>query len=343
MPDLDDRPHRRFNPLLDEWVLVSPQRLARPWLGQVEPPAPASILAYDPDCYLCPGNARAGNARNPRYEGTFVFDNDFPALTVGPRIESATPADPLLLAVPEHGICRVVCYSPRHDAALPSLSVPDLRRVVDVWIEQLGDLAARPHMTYVQIFENRGAAMGASNPHPHGQIWASSSLPDVPAREQASFERFRSARSSCLLCDYLARERTVSDRVVVANDHFTALVPFWSVWPFETMVVPHRHVTALDDLAEDERTALADILKTVTMRYDALFSAPCPYSMGFHQRPVNTTHPDWHLHAHFFPPVLRSASVHKFMVGYELLATPQRDLTPERAAAMLRTVHEATS
>jgi UDPglucose--hexose-1-phosphate uridylyltransferase len=195
----------------------------------------------------------------------------------------------------------------------------------------------------VQIFENRGAAMGASNPHPHGQIWASSSLPDVPAREQASFERYRVAHSGCLLCEYLARERTASDRVVVSNDFFTALVPFWAVWPFETIVVPHRHVAALDELAEAERTALADILKTLTMRYDALFSAPCPYSMGFHQRAVNTTHPDWHLHAHFFPPVLRSASVHKFMVGYELLATPQRDLTPERAAAMLRTAHEATS
>jgi UDPglucose--hexose-1-phosphate uridylyltransferase len=343
MPDLHDRPHRRFNPLLDEWVLVSPQRLARPWLGQVEPPASGSILTYDPDCYLCPGNARAGNARNPRYERTFVFDNDFPALSAGPRIEVSQSGDGLLLAAPEYGICRVVCYSPRHDAALPSLSVPDLRRVVDVWIEQLGDLAAKSDMTYVQIFENRGAAMGASNPHPHGQIWASSTLPDVPAREQASFERYRSAHSSCLLCDYLARERTVSVRVVVSNDFFTALVPFWSVWPFETMVVPHRHVAALDELADDERTALADILKIVTMRYDALFSAPCPYSMGFHQRAVNTTHPDWHLHAHFFPPVLRSASVHKFMVGYELLATPQRDLTPEHAAAMLRTPHEVTA
>jgi UDPglucose--hexose-1-phosphate uridylyltransferase len=343
MPDLQERPHRRFNPLLDEWVLVSPQRLARPWLGQVEPPTAASIVTYDPDCYLCPGNARAGNARNPRYEGTFVFDNDFPALTIGPRIASSEPSDPLLLAVPEYGICRVVCYSPRHDAALPSLSIPELRRVVDVWIEQVGDLAATPDMSHVQIFENRGAAMGASNPHPHCQIWASSSLPDVPAREQASFERYRAAHSSCLLCDYLAREQVSNDRIVASNGFFTALVPFWAVWPFETMVVPHRHVGALDELADDERTALADILKSVTMRYDALFSAPCPYSMGFHQRPVNTTHPDWHLHAHFIPPVLRSASVHKFMVGYELLATPQRDLTPERAAAMLRTAHEATS
>jgi UDPglucose--hexose-1-phosphate uridylyltransferase len=338
---IEDRPHRRFNPLLREWVLVSPQRLARPWLGRIEPVAPESRPAYDPTCYLCPGNVRAGDVRNPPYEHTFVFDNDFPALTMERALDELRRfEDRLLIAEPESGICRVVCFSPRHDLSLPWLSIPELRRVVDAWVEQLKDLAAYPEISYVQIFENRGAAMGASNPHPHGQIWASSSVPDIPTREQVSLERYRAERGACMLCDLLSQERRRGERIVVSNGAFTALVPFWAVWPFETLVLPHRHVTGLDELTNEERTALADILKTLTSRYDALYSAACPYSMGFHQRPVDAAHPEWHLHAHFFPPVLRSAAIHKFIVGYELLATPQRDLTPERAAAMLRDIHE---
>jgi UDPglucose--hexose-1-phosphate uridylyltransferase len=335
---LDERPHRRWNPLLDEWVLVSPQRLARPWLGRTEPPPPETRPVYDPDCYLCPGNARAGEARNPHYSGTFVFDNDFPALVPDETsLKARATPDQLLVARPESGICRVVCFSPRHDASLPCLSIPELRAVVDVWVDQYVGLSAESWISHVQIFENRGASMGASNPHPHGQIWAGASLPDLPAREERRLDAYRSARGSCLLCDYLSEERERGERIVCANDAFTALVPFWAVWPFETLVLPSRHVTGLDELTPDERNALADILKRLTARYDALFAAPCPYSMGFHQRPTRRdAHPEWHLHAHFFPPVLRSAAIHKFMVGYELLATPQRDFTPERAAAILK-------
>jgi UDPglucose--hexose-1-phosphate uridylyltransferase len=333
-----DAPHRRFNPLLNEWVLVSPQRLARPWLGRIEPPPAAQQPAYDSVCYLCPGNLRAGDVRNPNYEHTFVFDNDFPALLAGETSlkAGATPSE-LLVAQPERGICRVVCFSPRHDASIPCLSVEELSRVVDVWVEQFVALGALPAISYVQIFENRGASMGASNPHPHGQIWANETVPNLPAREGRQFATHRTSRGSCLLCDYLAAERQAAARIVCENDAFVAIVPFWAVWPFETMVLPVRHAAGIDELSAGERQALADILKRVTSRYDAMFSAACPYSMGFHQRPTGgDPHPEWHLHAHFYPPVLRSASVHKFMVGYELLAAPQRDLTPERAAAIFR-------
>jgi UDPglucose--hexose-1-phosphate uridylyltransferase len=340
-----DAPHRRLNPLLNEWVLVSPQRLARPWLGRVEPPPAEKQPPYDPICYLCPGNQRAGDKRNPKYEHTFVFDNDFPALVdetslkagATTSLKARSSTNGLLIAEPEPGICRVVCFSPRHDASLPCLTIEELTRVVDVWVDQFVSLGALPGITHVQIFENRGASMGASNPHPHGQIWANGSVPTLPAREGHQQAAHRSSRGSCLLCDYLAAEREAGERLVCENEAFAAIVPFWAVWPFETLVLPARHVTGLDELSPQERRALGDILKRVTSRYDAMFSTACPYSMGFHQRPTDgDPHPEWHLHAHFFPPVLRSASVHKFMVGYELLAAPQRDLTPERAASIFR-------
>lgn len=332
-------PHRRFNPLLREWVLVSPQRLDRPWLGRTVAAA-AAPLPYDPACYLCPGNRRAGSARNPPYEGTFVFDNDFPALTpeaaaVGEEQEG------WFVARPEAGICRVVCFSPRHDLSVPRMTVEELRRVVDVWVDEYRSLGARPGITHVQIFENRGESMGASNPHPHCQIWANASIPDVPWREQASLAAYRARRRACLLCDYARAEVERGDRVVCRNDAFTAVVPFWAAWPFEVLVVSTRHLTGLDELDAAERTALADMLKRVTTRYDNLFEAPCPYSMGIHQRPTDgAAHAEWHLHAHCLTPVLRSADVHKYMVGYELLATPQRDLTAETAAARLREAGE---
>ncbi|MBI1874694.1 MAG: UDP-glucose--hexose-1-phosphate uridylyltransferase [Acidobacteria bacterium] len=346
-------PHRRYNPLTREWVLVSPQRLERPWLGRIEPSPIETSGPYDPACYLCPGNARAGTARNPTYATTFVFDNDYPALTPWAASEPANPESRipnpdrdllppgLLAARAEAGICRVVCFSPRHDVSVPRMTVEELGQVVDVWVDQFGELGALPWVAHVQIFENRGAAMGASNLHPHCQIWASATIPGVPEREQLSLGDHCSARGSCLLCDYLAAERDHSDRVVCANDLFTAVVPFWAVWPFEMLVVSNRHATGLDELLAAERLALADILKRVTTRYDNLFEAPCPYSMGFHQRPTDgRPHAEWHLHAHFYPPVLRSATVNKFMVGYELLATPQRDLTAEIAATRLREVGE---
>ncbi|MBI4476947.1 MAG: UDP-glucose--hexose-1-phosphate uridylyltransferase [Acidobacteria bacterium] len=335
---LREIPHRRYNPLTREWVLVSPQRLDRPWLGHVEPGAVAAEMAYDPSCYLCPGNARAGNARTPPYTGTFVFENDYPALTPPAEVVEEK-ASPLLDARAEAGICRVVCFSPRHDVSLSRMSLEDLGAVVAVWAQQFVELGALPWVSYVQIFENRGPAMGASNPHPHGQIWANATVPDLPAREQASLEAYRDERGSCLLCDYVAAERDRGERVVDANEAFTAVVPFWAVWPFETLVISHRHLAGLDELTSGERPALADILKRITTRYDNLFEVPCPYSMGFHQQPTDARpHAEWHLHAHFYPPVLRSATVHKFMVGYELLATPQRDITAETAAARLREV-----
>ncbi|HMD33156.1 MAG TPA: UDP-glucose--hexose-1-phosphate uridylyltransferase, partial [Candidatus Acidoferrales bacterium] len=330
-----ESPHRRFNPLTQEWVLVSPQRNLRPWQGQVEPKPPEGVPRYDANCYLCPGNARAAGARNPAYEGTHVFDNDFPALLEdspagGLEIEN------LLVAQPEQGVCRVVCFSPRHDLALPRMEPAQIRAVVDAWVAQSKALGAKPWVRHVQIFENRGAMMGASNPHPHCQIWASASLPNVTAREQASFENHSLRHGACLLCRYLELELERGVRVVCRNDSWVAVVPFWALWPFETLLLPLRHTGALEALVDSEREDLADIIRGLTTRYDNLFNAPFPYSMGFHQQPPGAPHPEWHLHAHYFPPLLRSATVQKFMVGYELLATPQRDITPEDAAARMR-------
>lgn len=333
--------HRRFNALTGDWVLVSPQRLARPWQGRTEPVIARRAGPYDPDCYLCPGNARAGKARNPTYERTFVFDNDFPALTppelpVSPGARARDERG-LLVSRAAPGICRVACFSPRHDASLPGLTSDETRAVVQVWIDEYVALGSLPWVTHVQVFENRGPAMGASNPHPHCQIWAEAELPEVPRQEHDAQTAHRAATGSCLLCEYLALERARGERVVFENDTFTALVPFWAVWPYELLLLPRRHVTGLDHLDDHQRTGLAEAVQSVVRRYDRLFDAECPYSMGFHQRPTDgAPHDAWHLHAHYYPPVLRSAAVHKFMVGYELLATPQRDLTPELAAAALR-------
>jgi UDPglucose--hexose-1-phosphate uridylyltransferase len=340
--DLKEHPHRRFNPLTREWVLVSPHRSERPWLGQVEKLAPPSQPRYDPNCYMCPGNVRAAGARNPPYTGTFVFDNDYPALLPGTP-QGEIHSDGLLVARSERGICRVVCFSPRHDLTVARMDPPDLRRVVDVWAEQYRELGSLPDINHVQIFENRGAIMGASNPHPHCQVWANQNLPNAPAQEHSALQAYRAEKGSCLLCDYVALERRLGERMVIENSHFSALVPFWAVWPFETMLACSRHVAALDELTDAERDALADILKRLTTRYDHLFETSFPYSMGFHQSPTDgRPHPEWHLHAHFYPPLLRSATVRKFMVGYELLGTPQRDITAETAAARLREMPESS-
>ena len=340
MTRLAARPHVRFNPLRGEWVLVSPHRNARPWQGQVEQPQRDDTPPYDPACYLCPGVARAGGAVNPCYDSTFVFDNDFPALLPGTPQDEDREAG-LLIARGEPGRCRVVCFSPRHDLTLSRLDRPSLRRVVDTWIEEFRALGTDPAINYVEIFENRGSAMGASNPHPHGQIWATATIPNEPAREQSTLLDYRTGHARCLLCDYVRLELERSERLVCENDGFVAVVPFWAVWPFEILVLSRRHAGSLEDLAGSERDALSDILKRVTTRYDNIFQTAFPYSMGFHQAPCDgAPHDEWHLHAHFYPPLLRSATVRKFMVGFEMLGSPQRDMTPEDAAACIRGMSE---
>ena len=340
--DLKKHPHRRYNPLTGEWILVSPHRTQRPWLGQVEAAALKIEPEYDPSCYLCPGNPRAGGTRNPHYERTFVFQNDFAALLSStPRLPYRQDDSGLIVAEGEGGICRVVCFTPRHDLTLSMMAEHETRCVVDVWADQYKDLSSREEIAYVQIFENRGAMMGCSNPHPHCQIWASSSIPNEPGRELIAQEHYLQSRNSCLLCDYLALERASGERFVCENSHFSVLVPFWAIWPFEVLLVGRRHVTGMDELTDDERHALANILRRLTTRYDNLFRISFPYSMGFHQWPSQgKSHPGCHFHAHFYPPLLRSASVRKFMVGYEMLATPQRDITAESAAARLREMDE---
>lgn len=330
--------HRRFNPLTGEWVLVSPFRTQRPWLGQVESAPPEDHLKYDPSCYLCPGNERAGGVHNPKYQSTFVFDNDFPALSPEPLNSKLNEGD-LIIAENESGICRVVCFSPRHDLTLARMNPSEIRKVADVWAEQFTELESRENIRYVQIFENRGPAMGASNPHPHCQIWASSFVPNEPQKEQTSMQSFLESHDRCLLCEYGAYERTHGERLVVGNESFDAVVPFWAIWPFETLLVSRRHIGDIAALNSQERDALADILSKLTSRYDRLFNVPFPYTMGFHQRPTDEkTHPEWHLHGHFYPPLLRSASIRKFMVGFEMLGTPQRDITAEAAASRLREI-----
>lgn len=333
-------PHKRFNPLLREWVLVSPQRNERPWQGKVEKlPSPPSII-YDRNCYLCPGNKRAGGKQTPKYSDTYVFDNDFPALL--PDVEALQyEQNGLLVAQTDRGICRVLCFSPRHDLTIPRMNARELRGVIDAWTEEYTLLAQIPWVRHVQIFENRGELMGASNPHPHCQIWANATLPNLPDREGESLRAHHAKRRSCLLCDYLQLELQRNERVVCQNDAFVVMVPFWAVWPFETIVLSKRHVASLDQLNDAERDLLGEILRHITIRYDNLFETAFPYSMGLHQRPTDgQPHEAWHLHAHYFPPLLRSATVRKFMVGYELLATPQRDLTPESAATRLREMSE---
>ncbi len=349
------RPHRRFSPLTREWVLVSPHRAQRPWLGQVEKGQDEQLPAYDPACYLCPGNSRVGGVRNPAYTGTFVFDNDFmavlppegePSSIIGPRSSVIThelsPAHPLLfVAEPVAGLCRVVCFSPRHDLTLPELSVPEVEAVLRTWAAQSAELGALDYIRYVQVFENKGAVMGCSNPHPHSQIWATLTLPNEPAKELAAQADYFGAHGRPLLLDYVEAELKRHERVIATNAHFTAVVPFWAVWPFELMIVAHRAVARLPDLSDAEFTALAELLRQVLIRYDNLFETSFPYSMGFHQAPFDgQPHPEWVLHLHAYPPLLRSATVKKFMVGYEMLAMPQRDLTPEQAAERLRAVSD---
>jgi UDPglucose--hexose-1-phosphate uridylyltransferase len=334
-----ESPHRRFNPLTGEWVLVSPHRAKRPWLGQVEKSQPEHLPEYDSTCYLCPGNERAGGVMNPDYSGTFTFDNDFASLLPNTVSGAGGLDSPLLAAVPERGTCRVVCFSPRHDLTLPELDLTSIENVIGTWTKETADIGAKEFIHYVQVFENKGAMMGCSNPHPHSQIWATEHIPNEPAKELDRLREYFNIHGRTLLADYLADEHKQKERLIAVNDHFTALIPFWAIWPFETLIIAHRQSEYLRDLSPDEVRSLADIFKQVTIRYDNLFEISFPYSMGFHQAPFDgEAHPEWTLHTHFYPPLLRSATVRKFMVGFEMLAMPQRDITPETAAARLRDV-----
>lgn len=332
MKETTQSPHRRRNALTGDWILVSPHRTQRPWQGKQEDTAP-DRPAYDPTCYLCPGNTRANGETNPAYTGTHVFDNDFAALLPDPA--PPPEATPLLLAQPVKGRCRVICFSPRHDLTLPEMKTSEIRGVIDTWSNEVTELGQT--YRWVQVFENKGAVMGCSNPHPHGQIWASDTLPNEPAKEDREQRAYLEQKGVTLLHDYAALEQRQQERMVLENDHWLVVVPYWATWPFETLLLPKRDAGHLPDLAETERESLAYILKQLLTRYDNLFQTSFPYSMGWHGRPLDgKAHPHWRLHAHFYPPLLRSATVKKFMVGYEMLAEAQRDLTPEQAAERLR-------
>jgi UDPglucose--hexose-1-phosphate uridylyltransferase len=331
-------PHRRFNPLTGEWIQVSPQRMLRPWLGQVEKTVTEALPTYDPQCYLCPGNERAGGLQNPVYENIFVFDNDYPVLlaNVPPQ---PTAQHPLLQTQSVPGVTRVICFSPRHNLTLPEMACAQIRQVVDTWAQQTAELGKT--YRWIQVFENKGQIMGCSNPHPHGQIFAIDTLPNEALKEDKRQRQYYQKSGSSLLRDYADLEMARGERVVLATETWLALVPFWAAWPFEVILLPRRPVLRLPDLTDAERDGLATILKRLLTRYDNLFETSFPYAMGWHGAPYGRAEPShWQLHAHFYPPLLRSATVKKFMVGYELLSEIQRDLTAEQAAERLRSAPE---
>ena len=341
MGKMSQFPHRRWNPLRQSWVLVSPHRTQRPWQGEIGQKAASSGVRYEAECYLCPGNKRAGGERNPAYSGVFAFVNDYSALLPDSPAPERDEDSPLLKAEAARGLCRVLCYHPDHSLTLARMTKAEIRPVVDAWAEQYKELGAISWIEYVQIFENRGAMMGASNPHPHGQIWSTGFVPDEPAEETRAQREHLALTGQCLLCSYLATERARGERIVFENEHFAAVVPWWAVWPFEVLLVSKRHAGAMPEFTHEERDGLADGLKRLTTRYDNLFETSFPYTMGFHQTPPDgKDHAEWHFHAHFFPPLLRSATVRKFMVGFEMLGMPQRDITAEGAAERLRECSE---
>ncbi len=337
--DPTEHPHRRYNALTGEYTLVSPHRMKRPWQGTQEHPAVDERPQHDPNCYLCAGNTRISGETNPNYTSTFVFTNDFQALLPNTP-DLSQPSHPLLKTKSLQGTCRVICFSPRHDLTLTEMARDDIRIVVDIWAEQTTELGAQ--YKWVQVFENKGKIMGCSNPHPHGQIWAESALPNEAAKEDQQQREYYEKQGSQLLLDYTSLELDRQERIVVENDDWLALVPFWAMWPFEMLLIPRRHVATLPDLNDRERDSLADILKRMLTRYDNLFEVSFPYSMGWHGAPFGQEdyRDYWQLHAHFYPPLLRSATIKKFMVGYEMLAEGQRDLTAEQATDRLRSLSE---
>jgi UDPglucose--hexose-1-phosphate uridylyltransferase len=336
--NLSDYPHRRLNPLTGEWTLVSCHRAKRPWQGKVElPPAP-EVPAYDPKCALCPGNVRAGNQKNPPYDATFAFDNDFPALLPDIPVESLDHQG-LLVAAGEQGRCRVVCYCPNHALSLPLMSSRDICGVIDTWESEFRELSASPDTGYISIFESKGDLLGALNPHPHCQIWAHATVPDLPARETIRQKEYLDKNKSCLLCSYAAVEHAMKARIVDENEHFIAVVPFWAAWPFEVLIVPRNHAADITGLPPDARAACADMLHSVAVRYDNMHSFPFPYAMAVHQRPLGkfaASEEEWHFHIHFLPPIARNGTSRKHTAAFDLLFMQKRDNTPEEAARKLR-------
>ncbi len=334
--NLSDFPHKRLNPLTGEWILVSPHRTKRPWQGKIEQPIAPLVAVYEPKCFLCPGNQRAGNAKNPAYQTTFAFDNDLAALL--PEIPEETMDEQgLLVARSEPGLCRVICHSPRHDQSFPLLSPVEISAVIDTWTNEYREIGSRENINHVLIFENRGESMGAVSPHPHSHLWATKSVPTLSAQETARQREYAERRNSCLLCDYARIELRMQSRVILTNDTFAAITPFWAGWPFEVLLIPLAHCPDLGILSKKARTDFADILHRLTIRFDNLFGIPFPYTMGIHQRPTDgEDHAEWHMHAHFFSPLMRSLSTKKMITGYEAFGMPLRDVSPEDCARKLR-------
>jgi UDPglucose--hexose-1-phosphate uridylyltransferase len=338
--DLKEHSHRRYNPLTNEWIQVSPHRAKRPWQGQNENISHSPTVEYDPSCYLCPGNTRANGEVNPQYESTYSFTNDFAAIVEDVPAGEVSIGN-LLFAKSERGICRVICFSPRHDLTVAELSVREVKNVIDLWCLEYESLAQREFINYIQIFENKGAVMGCSNPHPHGQIWAQESLPVEPLKKHQQQLAYFQKNNKTMLEDYWKIEEKQKERIIFEDNHFVVLVPFWAVWPFETMIIPKRPMANITQMNESEKLSFAQAYRNIAIRYDNLFEVSFPYSAGIHQAPTDGhAHPEWHWHMVFYPPLLRSSVVKKFMVGYEMLANPQRDVTPEWSAERLRSLNE---
>ena len=338
--NLQEYSHTRLNPLTGEWILVSPHRMKRPWQGKVEKQLIDLGEKYEPNCYLCPGNERNAGIKNPQYKDTFIFTNDFSALLEDIPGFSLDDSG-LLMAQSERGLCRVICFSPVHNLTLALMDNNSIKKVIGIWIKEYINIGNIPFIKHVQIFENHGSMMGCSNPHPHCQIWANEKIPVMPEKEDFHQNEYYEKKKSCLLCGYIKKELEQKERIVFENDSFIALVPFWAVWPFETMIIPKQHLAGIDGLNEKEIFDLADAVRRMGIKFDNLFKINFPYSMGIHQKPVDKkNYQYWHFHIHYFPPLLRSSTIQKFMVGYELMANPQRDITAEKSAALLKNQEE---